>query len=191
MAERQLAAAGPSGLRLQDVAAEAGVSHPTVLHHFGSREGLVRDVIARSLAGLHRDVAASIAASSGEPAELSSLLDSVAKALRAGSHARVLVWLALAGEKVVGDAARLDAVVDAAQALRKAKRASEGRRAPPRQDTAHVVALATLALVGLEVLGPQLLENAGLDPEEAGQARFRAWLAKLLSAHLEGAPPET
>ena len=32
----------PEGLRLHDIAAAAGVSHPLILHHFGSRAGLVR-----------------------------------------------------------------------------------------------------------------------------------------------------
>ncbi|MGH7329781.1 MAG: TetR/AcrR family transcriptional regulator, partial [Polyangiaceae bacterium] len=39
--ERRLVRVGPSGIRLQEVAKDAGVSHPTVLHHFGSRELLV------------------------------------------------------------------------------------------------------------------------------------------------------
>ena len=36
-----MAASGPAGLRLEAVAKAAGVSHPTILHHFGSREGLI------------------------------------------------------------------------------------------------------------------------------------------------------
>ena len=42
-AERRLGATGPGGIRLQEVAADVGVSHSTVLHHFGSREGLVEE----------------------------------------------------------------------------------------------------------------------------------------------------
>ena len=46
---------GPAALRLADVAHQAGVSHPTILHHFGSREGLVHAINKRAfekLAGL-------------------------------------------------------------------------------------------------------------------------------------------
>src|SRR6478736_553059 len=46
--EKRLVHVGPSGIRLQEVAADAGVSHPTVLHHFGSREALVQAVIVRA-----------------------------------------------------------------------------------------------------------------------------------------------
>ena len=44
-AQALVARTGPQGLRLQDIAAEAGISHPLILHHFGSREGLVRALI--------------------------------------------------------------------------------------------------------------------------------------------------
>ena len=49
---------GPAGLRLQDVARAAGVSHPTILHHFGSREGLVRALNQRSVEALRNSVLA-------------------------------------------------------------------------------------------------------------------------------------
>ena len=32
---------GADGLRLQDIARDSGISHPTILHHFGSRDGLM------------------------------------------------------------------------------------------------------------------------------------------------------
>ncbi len=51
-AEKSMAAHGPAGIRLQDVAQQAGVSHPTILHHFGSREGLVRALNQRTLEDL-------------------------------------------------------------------------------------------------------------------------------------------
>ncbi|MBW8708481.1 MAG: helix-turn-helix transcriptional regulator, partial [Alphaproteobacteria bacterium] len=51
-AEASMKAGGPAALRLQDVARAAGVSHPTILHHFGSRQGLVRALNLRSLQAL-------------------------------------------------------------------------------------------------------------------------------------------
>jgi len=34
-AEERLANGGPEALRLQDIAADVGISHPAILHHFG------------------------------------------------------------------------------------------------------------------------------------------------------------
>src|SRR2546421_10348142 len=51
-AEKRLIAGGPEALRLQDLARDVGISHPLILHHFGSREGLIGALIARRLEGL-------------------------------------------------------------------------------------------------------------------------------------------
>src|SRR5271165_5143251 len=62
-AEQRLVASGPAGIRLQEVAADVGVSHPTVLHHFGSREGLIEAVVVRALDSLHAGLLAAMNAS--------------------------------------------------------------------------------------------------------------------------------
>src|ERR1700761_5761457 len=51
---------GPAGLRLQDVAKAAGGSHPTILHHFGSREGLVRALNFRAVESLKTQLLATL-----------------------------------------------------------------------------------------------------------------------------------
>ena len=182
-AERHLVLAGPSGIRLQEVAATAGVSHPTVLHHFGTREGLVKAVITRSLATINARLVETISQSTGDVAQVAAMLDGVFEALAQHGRARVVMWLALEGQRIEGDA-RLSAVVEATHALRKAKHAAK-RHPPSRQDTAHVVVLAALAMVGAAVMGPALLENAGLSEGPAAERRFRGWLARLLANYLD------
>ena len=55
-ARERLSRTGPEGLRLQDIAADAGISHPSILHHFGNREGLVRALTREAAEELrHRD----------------------------------------------------------------------------------------------------------------------------------------
>jgi AcrR family transcriptional regulator len=184
-AAKRLVESGPAGIRLQEVAADAGVSHPTVLHHFGSREQLVQAVIARSLDAIHTQLVEAISKSTGEEAQVATMLDGVFDALTANGHGRVILWLALEGHPIDGAESSLDRVVDAAHALRRAHRRGKGRP-PPREDTAHLVVLATLALIGSTVMGPQLLAKVGLGTSPDVGPRFRAWLAKLLSRHLEG-----
>src|SRR5215475_9913245 len=48
-AHRRLIDGGPEAIRLEKIAADAGVSHPAILHHFGSREGLVEAMVLDSL----------------------------------------------------------------------------------------------------------------------------------------------
>ena len=186
--EKRLVGVGPSGIRLQEVAADAGVSHPTVLHHFGSREALVSAVIARALQRINATLIGAIGASSGDEKKLEGMLENVASALGETGHGRVILWLALEGHRIDGAEVRLSDVVGATHALRlaraKERKGDKGKR-PTREDTAQAVVLAALALVGGSVLTPVLLENAGLGSDPKAATQFRAWLARLLLTHFD------
>jgi AcrR family transcriptional regulator len=167
--------------------------HPAALHHFGSREALVKAVTERALNAIDARMLEAIASSAGQEgrdgklAEIAAILDGASRALTEGGHARVLMWLALEGPPIVDLNVRLAEVVDAVHALRRAR--SRGKSRPPsREDTAHAVVLAALALQGLAVIGPTLLAYAGLSGDAASVARFRGWLARLLAACLEATP---
>ena len=73
---------GPAGIRLQEVAADVGLSHPTVLHHFGSREGLVEAVVARALDSLHAGLLEAVRASPQGTDQLMTILDGVLRGAR-------------------------------------------------------------------------------------------------------------
>jgi len=181
-AERRMVDVGPAGIRLQEVAADAGVSHPTVLHHFGSREKLVKAVITRSMQAINASLVEAITASGGDEGRLEALIENVAHALEEFGHSRVVLWLALEGHRIDGADARLVDVVDAAHAIRLAR---EPGKKVSREDTARTVVLAALALVAGSVLAPAMLENAGLPADGRDPRRFRSWLARLLIEHLD------
>ena len=211
VAEKRLIVVGPSGIRLQEVAADAGVSHPTVLHHFGSREQLVKAVINRSIEQINSSLVAALQRADGDGDDLAEvLIENAHQAFERTGHARVMLWLALEGHTVEGGKVKLTDIVDAAHALRLARKsltvasagsvsvtsAGPGSKAPrlpdsaaeevTRDDTAHTIVLAALALVGGSVLGPTLLANAGLPSDARAQAGFRKWLARLLLKHIDG-----
>src|SRR5580693_5678142 len=91
-AERRLVASGPTAIRLQEVAADVGVSHPTVLHHFGSREALVEAVVRRALDSLQAQLLAAVNAAPSSADDVTSLLDAVFDALAVGGHGRTFLW---------------------------------------------------------------------------------------------------
>jgi AcrR family transcriptional regulator len=182
--EKRLVVVGPSGIRLQEVAADAGVSHPTVLHHFGSRDLLVKAVIERSLCAINATLIDAIGKSTGEPEQLEAIVENVGAALERAGHARVILWLALEGHRVDGAEVRLSDVVEATHGLRLARKKHRGKK-PSREDTARIVVLAALALVCGSVLGPTMLANAGLGDDPSVGLGFRSWLARLLIEHLE------
>src|ERR1700732_1345250 len=89
-AQQLIARAGPEGLRLQDIAAAAGISHPLILHHFGSRAGLVRELTREATLELRDKLVAAMTA--GEYS-IEDQLDRVFDAFRGGLAQR-MAWLA-------------------------------------------------------------------------------------------------
>jgi AcrR family transcriptional regulator len=185
-AERRLREVGPGGIRLQDVARDVGVSHPTVLHHFGSREALVQSVIERRIGALERDLLTEMAVRvSTDEDPVRAMLECVATTLGPGGHARVVAWLSLSGHAArKDDGAGFDAIARATFELRKTRWKPKGKM-PDFEDTYFTVLLAGLAVFGDAIAGPLFRGEADPSVAEKTSARFRVWLATLIKAHLE------
>lgn len=182
-AEKRLADVGPAGLRLQDVAADVGVSHPTVLHHFGSREGLVEAVVARSISALNRtlfDAMRTFDPTRDRPEEM---IDRVFEVFSDRGHARLAAWLGMSGHTATEEEQpEIHQIAEACHEVRRALWSKE----PPFEDTLFTMLLAGLAAVGDGICGEVMRRSAGLRPGDGSERRFRAWFARLLDAHLRG-----
>jgi AcrR family transcriptional regulator len=189
-AERRLLAQGPSSLRLQEIAREVGVSHPAVLHHFGSREGLLRAVIERALGGLEEDLLRAFSGPANEALDPDALLGRVFETLGDRGHARLLAWLVLSGEGARPRGANARFLRRLAEALhgRRRGRLSEAAWKAALEDTQFAVHLAAAAAIGDAVMGDVLRGSAGQGRDRGAAARFRGWLAALLAEHLTRAP---
>ena len=167
---------GPAALRLADVAHQAGVSHPTILHHFGSREGLVRAINKRGfekLTGIATDQMASArAGDEGLKATFAAYRDGLAQRT---------IWLMQSKEPPPPERPELfEKVVDTFHQMRK-RFAAPGVE-PDLADTRAVLHLTTLAAFGDALIGPRL-RNAG--PKEAEErAAFERWYGALLEMYL-------
>jgi AcrR family transcriptional regulator len=180
-AEQQLIEQGPDSLRLVALAEKLGISHPAILHHFGSREGLVRAVVQRTAQRLETQVFATLRGDQGEAGAV-SLFERLFRALTDEGHARLLVWLHLTNNNIdpVDYGARMRNMADALHAIRRTHRADADY-----EDTLFTVLLAGLALFGNAIAGEPLRTSAGLGGDPQANARFLAWLARLLREHLE------
>ena len=182
-AERQLITAGAAAIRLQEVAAAAGVSHPTVLHYFGSRESLIEAVIERSLDAMHARLVKAIRASTGREDQMVTILESVFDSLSRSGYGRVIFWLALGGHAVEPREVSLSQVLSIAHRARSGRKDRSGAT-PSRRDTAYVILLCALTLTASTVLLPTLLESLGIGGREKAEKRFLSWLGRLLAHHL-------
>jgi TetR/AcrR family transcriptional regulator, repressor for neighboring sulfatase len=178
-AQALIASTGPEGLRLQDIAAAAGISHPLILHHFGSREGLVRALTRQAVAELRDNLVAAMA--SGEYS-IEEQLDRVFDAFRDGLAQR-LAWLATinTGGGAEGTQMIMRDIADSLHARRIATAPPDAAIA--REDTDSLIYLVATAAFGDALFGAQLHRSAGLPATTETDRRFRLWLAALIRAH--------
>jgi AcrR family transcriptional regulator len=178
-AERRLVNAGPSGIRLQDVAADVGISHPTVLHHFGSRERLVDAVVKRRVALMNQEVLLALVGTGADEGSAVALFERLYTMFSTGGHARVAAFIALEGRIPGADPNSLRPLAEVTHTARLAQR-QEGGEPPSFDDTYFTVLLAAFALFGEAIVGPIFRGDPEGAPDEATSKRFREWTARLV-----------
>ncbi len=174
-----MAAGGPAGLRLEAVAKAAGVSHPTILHHFGSREGLIQALNLRTIEQLKTVLLGVLEAS---PGSSENAITPIFAAYRDGLAQR-MVWLMQSGS-LVGAAGlpMLDEMVLALHAFRE-RLARPGTQID-LADTRAIVHLTTFAAFGDALLGKRLRRAQSPGEEIAQREWFESWFGALLNAYI-------
>src|SRR5271169_981192 len=171
-AQALIARTGPEGLRLQDIAAEAGISHPLILHHFKSRAGLVR-ALTRQTAAEFKDRL--VAAMAQPELTTEALIDRVFDAF-AGGLAQRLAWLEIVdpeGMDPEGEAdepATVQSEIAETLHMRRVAAAPPGREVT-REDTQWLMHLVAVAAFGEAMHGVRL--RRGLGRDECEKRRFR------------------
>jgi len=178
-AEADMAQSGPAGLRLEAVAKAAGVSHPTILHHFGSREGLIQALNLRTIDHLKSVLLRVMGAG---PSSSEDAVTTTFAAYRDGLAQR-MIWLMQSQQPMgaVGLPA-FDELVEALHAMRL-------RMAGPNvdfdiADTRAIVHLTTITAFGDAILGKRLRRAAGPAEEIAGREWFENWFGELLNVYI-------
>ena len=176
-AEKLLLEQGLSGLKLAKVAQVVGISHPGVLHHFGSAEGLLGAVHQRISLSLRHSVLDAIANPDADPGsnEIGEILDKL------GDHrtGQLLACLVAAGldpfppPEEKGMKRVIERVHDAV-----------GDSEKSYEDTEFAVQLALLAMLGDAILGNSVRARMDVPNVDAATTQFRQKLQELLVAHL-------
>ena len=173
-AEACMAKAGPAGLRLQEVAEVAGVSHPTILHHFESREGLIRAVHLRSLGQLREVLAAAMTGANASIQPVAATFTAFREGL-----AQRLLWMLQSGPPPAGSALPIfEEMVDHLHAIRL--RLARPGETIDVEDTRAMVHLTVVAAFGDAVIGQRLRRSPTPQADAEGARRFADWYAHLL-----------
>ena len=179
-AQRRLAEGGPDAIRLQDIAADVGISHPTILHHFGSRSGLLVALDDRAIRALTDDVQAMMRGA----VDLSSgvdLVERLAETMNQQGLARLIAFWAMRGgsAQAPGDVDPAGLVEEVSKLI--AARLSETAGAAPNNTefVSFSVRLAVSAMLGDALIGDIMSPVSGEERDEE-RPRFRHWLLKVL-----------
>jgi len=175
-AQDRLRLFGIDGLNVVDVAKACGMSHATVLHHFGSTAGMRHALVTYMTAQLLEDIIASLQQNpSLEPAQV---LHSLFHTLSAGGHTNLLAWLSLAGNELAPEAAPGALLQHHFNALIPVI-AGRLPPSPKREEHARrVVFLIAAAAIGSGVGGSVLATVIGLPQEEIDH--FPDWLGQQI-----------
>ena len=186
-AKKRLKAVGPEGLQVKEIAAIAGVTHSTILHHFGSAEGLRVALAEHMVEHLLDDILQVMDAHEEFVPDDHSILFKVFGVLSDDGHARLIAWTMLRGadlqtagageEKLKALFARIIEGVAAAVQAAAGDMVVNGDVAT--KQARFIAYLVATTAVGDGIAGPNLAELIGLSPEEA-TSEFRDWFADRL-----------
>lgn len=185
-AEKRLREGGPEAIRLQDIARDVGISHPAILHHFQSRDGLTAALERRAMERLAEDLVAAFASRTTEGTVI-EVIERVFEALGRGGHARMLAWRVLQTEDpdpMPPDWHLLRPLADRIHVQRCEMAQEAGRPEPDVADSEFVVRLAAAAILGEGIFAPFLDDDLlGREGDEESRRRFRTWFARLIADH--------
>jgi AcrR family transcriptional regulator len=177
-AEADMAAGGPAGLRLEAVAKAAGVSHPTILHHFGSREGLIHALNRETVEHLKSVL---LGVLNAQPNSSDDAITATFAAYREGLAQR-MIWLFQGGQPMAPQGLPVfDEMVEALHAFRLSW--ASPNASFDIEDTRAIVHLTTIAAFGDAILGPRLRRASDAEEEVRQRQRFEQWFGEMLNVY--------
>lgn len=166
---------GPAGLRISSVAKKAGMAHPNIIHHFGSRDGLINALAERVGQRATERIAIAIKqATEAAPEDRVDAMTHVLDTAYPGNEGKAAVWLYLNGAES-SLKPNMERIVQLSHSLRQT---IDSRANLP--NTNRLVMLITLALVGEVVSGPSIKDALGFGDNDTSQAHFHRWLTEIL-----------
>lgn len=176
-----LLSGGPTAVTLSAVAADIGVTHANLIHHFGSAAGLQSALMGSMVADLGQALETAVTRLRTDDGAPMELINAVFDAFAEGGAGRLAAWIAMSG-----DLTHLDPVRDAVNNLVNAIAEKMGDDGEARERIGSAVLFIALSAFGEALIGPPL--RAMLDqPDDAG----RKVVASLLPSFIRKPSPET
>jgi AcrR family transcriptional regulator len=180
-ADQELRKVGPNGLKLTALAKELGVSHQAILHHFGSRDGLVAAVVRRALESLWAELSGGLRVLDDHERGTGVLLERAFDVMIDQGHGRLLAWLALGDPE--GDLQNDHPIALLATMTHQVRERDHGPSDP--RDTTFMIMLLSHIVLGMSVFEKGALVAAGLGDDAQAKADFRTFIRDLVLRHFD------
>ena len=175
VANRRLREHGLEGLNIKGIAEEAGISHATLLHHFGSSGGMREALVERMTHELVKDLVAAV----DSQVPLPQLAGNVFSALAEGGHAKLIAWQAV--ERAQGEGGQSDrdmsGVAELFARLLDSSQAVMGLE--NREEVQRLTFLVAIAGIGYGLAGDVLADLVGMSEEDL--KAFPQWMTERIN----------
>ncbi|MNK95436.1 transcriptional regulator BetI [compost metagenome] len=169
-----LLSGGPTAVTLSAVAADIGVTHANLIHHFGSAAGLQSALMGSMVDDLNQALDAAVTRLRTDDGAPMELINAVFDAFAEGGAGRLAAWIAMSG-----DLSHLEPVRDAVNNLVKAIIEKLGETDEARERIGSAVLFIALSAFGEALIGPPL--RAMLDqPDDAGRKVVASLLPRFI-----------
>ena len=182
VARTRLLEHGIEGLRVADVARDLRMSHATLLHHFGSSEGMRTALITRMGADVLTELLATMDDAQTSEAQRARWLSTTFATLAEARHGQLFAWLAL--QPGQAGAAAADQIATPTANL-FGELLARMQKVMPLAQAQFLVTLVVTSAIGMGV-SRGWLGAMGLPAEDADVARFVLQLSALLPAAVPG-----
>ncbi|MFZ4163820.1 TetR/AcrR family transcriptional regulator [Brevundimonas sp. NPDC058933] len=169
-----LLSGGPTAVTLSAVAADIGVTHANLIHHFGSAAGLQSALMGSMVADLNEALGTAVVrlrTDEGAPLEL---VNAVFDAFAEGGAGRLAAWIAMSG-----DLSHLEPVRAAVRDLVEAIAEKMGDDGQARERIGSAVLFIALSAFGEALIGPPLRDMLD-QPDDAGRKVVASLLPRFL-----------
>jgi AcrR family transcriptional regulator len=174
-ARRLLLKSGPDAITLQAVAADLGMSHTNLLHHFGSAGGLHSSLMREMVRELTDAIESAVMRFRGGQGSVRDFVDIVFDAFDSGGAGQLAAWIMLSGEA--------EHLAPVQEVVRKYIHNVEGTSDSVQQHVHDRVTTATLlvtiAAFGDALIGDHLRKMVGRE-----RTAVRAITAAMLSHYV-------
>lgn len=182
-ARERLLAQGIEGLKVADIAHDVQMSHATLLHHFGSSEGMRAALVARMGAELLSQLLGMLDGSRLQPERRDAWLAKTFATLADPRHGQLFAWIAL--QPGGREAAETPQIAPTAELF--GQLLVRMQEVMPLEQAHFVVTLVVTSAIGLGV-SRSWLGAMGLPSDDPAIAGFVAQLGRLLGPAAPGQP---